>query len=118
MPQAQTPVDEDKDRPLRDNIRLLGRILGDTVREQGGEAVFDTVERIRRSSVRFRATRMSSPGAVGALDLQSLPLSRSAQSPSDRAAEALSCREYGRRECSYRHSSDDHGLAAGLRNSG
>jgi phosphoenolpyruvate carboxylase len=49
------PVDtEDKDLPLRDDIRLLGRILGDTVREQTGEAVFDIVERIRQSSVRFR----------------------------------------------------------------
>jgi phosphoenolpyruvate carboxylase len=45
---------EDKDLPLRDDIRLLGRILGDTVREQSGEAVFDTVEHIRRNSVRFR----------------------------------------------------------------
>ena len=49
------PVDtEDKDLPLREDIRLLGRILGDTVREQSGEAVFDIVERIRQSSVRFR----------------------------------------------------------------
>jgi len=45
---------EDKDRPLRDDIRLLGRILGDTVREQSGEAVFDIVENIRQNSVRFR----------------------------------------------------------------
>ena len=45
---------EDKDLPLRDDIRLLGRILGDTVREQSGEAVFDTVEHIRQNSVRFR----------------------------------------------------------------
>src|SRR6266446_10588005 len=45
---------EDKDLPLRDDIRLLGRILGDTVREQSGEAVFAIVERIRQSSVRFR----------------------------------------------------------------
>jgi phosphoenolpyruvate carboxylase len=42
-----------KDLPLRDDIRLLGRILGDTVREQEGEAVFDLVERIRRTSIRF-----------------------------------------------------------------
>ena len=42
-----------KDRPLRDDIRLLGRILGDTVREQEGEAVFDIVERIRQKSIRF-----------------------------------------------------------------
>ena len=45
---------EDKDLPLRDDIRLLGRILGDTIREQSGDAVFDTVENIRQNSVRFR----------------------------------------------------------------
>jgi phosphoenolpyruvate carboxylase len=54
MPQPQAIGNEDKDLPLRDDIRLLGRILGDTVREQSGEAVFDIVERIRQSSVRFR----------------------------------------------------------------
>ena len=43
----------DKDQPLRDDIRLLGRILGDTVREQEGEAVFDLVERVRQTSIRF-----------------------------------------------------------------
>src|SRR5262249_46289806 len=48
------PIDEpEKDLPLRDDIRLLGRILGDTVREQEGEAVFDIVEQIRRTSIRF-----------------------------------------------------------------
>jgi phosphoenolpyruvate carboxylase len=54
MPQPQAIENEDKDLPLRDDIRLLGRILGDTVREQSGEAVFGTVEHIRQSSVSFR----------------------------------------------------------------
>ncbi len=45
---------DDKDLPLREDIRLLGRLLGDTVREQRGAAVFDIVERIRQSSIRFR----------------------------------------------------------------
>jgi phosphoenolpyruvate carboxylase len=49
----EIPAD-DKDLPLREDIRLLGRILGDTVREQKGDAVFDTVEHIRQSSIRFR----------------------------------------------------------------
>ncbi|PWC49983.1 phosphoenolpyruvate carboxylase [Azospirillum sp. TSA6c] len=44
---------ETKDQPLREDIRLLGRILGDTVRSQEGEAVFDIVERIRQTSIRF-----------------------------------------------------------------
>src|SRR5256885_8334483 len=43
----------DKDLPLRDDIRLLGRILGDTVRSQEGEPVFAIVEHIRRTSIRF-----------------------------------------------------------------
>ena len=43
-----------KDLPLREDIRLLGRLLGDTVREQEGVATFDTIERIRRSSIAFR----------------------------------------------------------------
>jgi phosphoenolpyruvate carboxylase len=50
MDRLETP---DKDLPLRDDIRLLGRILGDTVRSQEGEPVFAIVEQIRRTSIRF-----------------------------------------------------------------
>jgi phosphoenolpyruvate carboxylase len=53
MPSSHFIDEPEKDLPLRDDIRLLGRILGDTVREQEGEAVFDIVERIRRTSIRF-----------------------------------------------------------------
>jgi phosphoenolpyruvate carboxylase len=52
-PQAVEAEDKDKDLPLRDDIRLLGRLLGDTVNEQAGSAVFDTVESIRQNAVRF-----------------------------------------------------------------
>src|SRR6201747_1585958 len=41
------------DARLREEIRLLGRILGDTVRDQEGAEVFDLVERIRQTSIRF-----------------------------------------------------------------
>jgi phosphoenolpyruvate carboxylase len=44
----------DRERALRDDVRLVGRVLGDTVREQQGEAVFATVERIRQISIAFR----------------------------------------------------------------
>jgi phosphoenolpyruvate carboxylase len=54
MPNPTIIESEDKDLALREDIRLLGRILGDTVREQSGEAVFSIVERIRQTSVRFR----------------------------------------------------------------
>ena len=41
---------------MREDIRLLGRILGDTLREQEGDATFDLVENVRRAAVRFRKT--------------------------------------------------------------
>jgi phosphoenolpyruvate carboxylase len=43
----------DNDAPLREDIRLLGRILGDTLRDQEGEEVFDLVERVRQEAIRF-----------------------------------------------------------------
>jgi phosphoenolpyruvate carboxylase len=57
-PDARTNRSEDiaaleEDVRLRTDIRLLGRILGDTVRDQEGADVFDLVERIRQTSIRF-----------------------------------------------------------------
>jgi phosphoenolpyruvate carboxylase len=43
----------EEDTRLRNDIRLLGRVLGDTVRDQEGADVFDLVERIRQTSIRF-----------------------------------------------------------------
>ena len=54
-------ADVEKDRPLREDIRLLGRILGDTVREQEGEEIYELVEQIRQASIRFH--RHNEPGA-------------------------------------------------------
>jgi len=45
---------DDKDRPLIEDIRLLGRILGDVIREQEGDAAYELIERIRQLSVAFR----------------------------------------------------------------
>jgi phosphoenolpyruvate carboxylase len=50
---AQEAAALEEDARLRNDIRLLGRILGDTVRDQEGADVFDLVERIRRTSIRF-----------------------------------------------------------------
>jgi phosphoenolpyruvate carboxylase len=54
---GQNPAVPDKESPLREDIRLLGRILGDTLREQEGEAVFDLIERTRQNAIRFRRDR-------------------------------------------------------------
>lgn len=51
----KTPVSVlDKDAPLREDIRLLGRLLGDVVREHEGDVVFKVIETIRQTSIKFR----------------------------------------------------------------
>ena len=45
---------KNNDRPLVEDIRLLGRILGDVIREQDGSEAFALVEQIRTLSVAFR----------------------------------------------------------------
>ena len=47
----------DPHQPLREDVRLLGELLGDTVRTQEGEALFQTIERVRALSKSARAGR-------------------------------------------------------------
>jgi len=67
-------LDSNKNEPLRTDIRLLGRALGDTVREQEGDEVFEIVERVRQTAVRF--AREGDPGARAELAALLDPLSR------------------------------------------
>src|SRR6202008_2172751 len=54
----RTRVGRDASEPMRADIRLLGTILGDTVREQNGDEVFDLVERARVESFRVRRSEI------------------------------------------------------------
>ncbi len=60
---SATKASNDKDAPLKEDIRLLGRLLGNVLREQEGEAVFHVVETIRQTAVRFRRESNASSGA-------------------------------------------------------
>ncbi|EHK62845.1 phosphoenolpyruvate carboxylase [Achromobacter arsenitoxydans] len=44
----------DSAEPLRHDIRLLGRLLGEVIEECEGKRVFDTIETLRRTAVKFR----------------------------------------------------------------
>jgi len=70
----QAALDTNKDEPLRTDIRLLGRLLGDTVREQEGDTVFDIVERVRQTAVSF--ARNGDPAARAELAALLDPLPR------------------------------------------
>jgi phosphoenolpyruvate carboxylase len=70
VPPAPRASDEssgrEKDLPLRDDTRLLGRLLGDVLREQCGVAGFERVEAVRQTAVRFRRAGLRDAPAVKA----------------------------------------------------
>ena len=53
-----------KNKPLVEDIRLLGRILGDVIREQEGPAAYELIERVRQLSVAYRLKADASAGRV------------------------------------------------------
>jgi phosphoenolpyruvate carboxylase len=62
---SRNPPDHDateKNRPLVEDIRLLGRILGDVIHEQEGREAFELIERIRQLAVAFRLKRDARAG--------------------------------------------------------
>ena len=54
----RTRIGREATEPMREDIRLLGTILGDTVREQNGDEVFDLVERARIASFQVRRSEI------------------------------------------------------------
>jgi phosphoenolpyruvate carboxylase len=45
---------EVKGTPLRRDVRSLGRLLGETIKEQAGEKLFEAVEQLRRLAIQHR----------------------------------------------------------------
>jgi phosphoenolpyruvate carboxylase len=62
-PESPPTPAADKDAPLREDIRLLGRLLGEVVREQEGRRTFEIVETVRQKAVRFRREHDRQAGA-------------------------------------------------------
>src|ERR1700737_802976 len=54
----RTRTGREATEPMREDIRQLGAILGDTVREQHGDEVFGLVERARVKSFRVRRSEI------------------------------------------------------------
>jgi phosphoenolpyruvate carboxylase len=54
MPADENGVSDAKDAQLREDRRLLGRLLGEVIREQVGETMLERIESIRQTAVNFR----------------------------------------------------------------
>ncbi len=73
---ARRPETAEEDQALREDIRLLGRVLGDTLRAHEGAEMFRTVETIRQTAVKFRregdlAARAQLASMLDDLDVES-----------------------------------------------
>jgi phosphoenolpyruvate carboxylase len=78
MTSAASP---DPHQPLRDDVRKLGEMLGDTVRAAEGAPCFEAVERVRRLSKRARAGDAAAEDELTAMltampDSEALPVAR------------------------------------------
>ena len=82
----RTQVGREATEPMREDIRLLGTILGDTVREQNGDEVFDLVERARVESFRVRRSEIDRAelAACSTASTSTRPSRSSARSPTSR----------------------------------
>ena len=54
MSETETQTATVRQDDLREDIRFLGRILGNVIRHDSGDKVFETVETVRQLAVRFR----------------------------------------------------------------
>ena len=54
LAELQAATTELKEAPLRRDVRSLGMLLGDVLREQAGPALFDAVEDLRRTAIARR----------------------------------------------------------------
>ncbi|WP_433622339.1 phosphoenolpyruvate carboxylase [Nocardia sp. CA-120079] len=68
MTQARIETEQDATRPLRDDIRFLGGVLGDTIRDHEGPEVFDLIERVRIEAFRVRREEVERSAVAEMLD--------------------------------------------------
>ena len=54
----------DKDLPLKEDTRLLGRLLGDVLRAQTGEEGFARIELIRQTAIRLRRASQNDTAGI------------------------------------------------------
>ncbi|MFI7003074.1 phosphoenolpyruvate carboxylase [Nocardia sp. NPDC050175] len=68
MGESTSETQHDAIRPLRDDIRFLGGVLGDTIRDHEGPEVFDLIERVRIEAFRVRRAEVERSAVAEMLD--------------------------------------------------
>src|ERR1039457_1715317 len=67
LAELQAPTGELKEAPLRRDVRSLGMLLGEVLREQAGVPIFEAVEELRQTAIAHRESDFpASAGPAGA----------------------------------------------------
>jgi phosphoenolpyruvate carboxylase len=66
LAELQAPTGELKEAPLRRDVRSLGMLLGEVLREQAGDSLYDAVEALRRTAIARREAEAPQSGAANA----------------------------------------------------
>jgi len=64
LAELQAPTGELKEAPLRRDVRSLGALLGEVLREQAGEPLYDAVEALRRIAIARREAEAPQSGVA------------------------------------------------------
>ena len=83
LAELQAPTGELKEVPLRRDVRSLGMLLGDVLREQAGQPIFEAVEELRQTAIAYR----EGAAGVSARALSTKPRA----TPADPLQHAQSC---------------------------
>src|ERR1700761_4214605 len=64
LAELQTSTGELKEAPLRRDVRSLGMLLGEVLREQAGDPLYDAVETLRRTAIARREAEAPQGGTA------------------------------------------------------
>src|SRR5271154_5255181 len=64
LAELQAATGELKEAPLRRDVRSLGMLLGEVLREQAGDTLYDAVETLRRTAIARREAEIRQSGAA------------------------------------------------------
>jgi phosphoenolpyruvate carboxylase len=85
LAELEATAGELKEAPLRRDVRSLGTLLGEVLREQAGDATFQSVEELRRTAIARREAEESAASSPRATK------SRTAPTPADPLQHAITC---------------------------
>jgi len=90
LAELQAPTGELKEAPLRRDVRSLGMLLGEVLREQAGVPIFEAVEELRQTAIAHReAEESAATDHPGAPSTRSTPSAKPGKAPRIAQADPL-----------------------------